>query len=86
MQQDLKSFSYKGRGIFEPFIDIKDFLFNVIEKTGPITRGEIKEITNIPRTTIYDTIVKLILMKKIKKFTVSNKKRGRPKVYYKIIK
>ena len=86
MQQDLKSFSYKGRGSFEPNIDIKEFLLNIIEKSGPITRGEIKEITSIPRTTIYDTIVKLILMKKIKKFTVSNKKRGRPKVYYKVIK
>ncbi|NHI92796.1 MAG: hypothetical protein EAX96_09875 [Candidatus Lokiarchaeota archaeon] len=86
MQQDLRSFSYKGRGSFEPNVDIKEFLFQIIEKSGPITRGEIKELTNIPRTTIYDTIVKLILMKKIKKFTVSNKKRGRPKVYYKIIK
>jgi len=86
MIQDLKTFSYKGRGVFEPGIDIKEFLFQIIEKSGPITRGEIKEVTNIPRTTIYDTIVKLILLKKIKKFTVSNKKRGRPKVYYKIIK
>jgi len=86
MIQDLKTFSYKGRGVFQPGIDIKEFLFQVIEKSGPITRGEIKELTNIPRTTIYDTIVKLILLKKIKKFTVSNKKRGRPKVYYKIIK
>lgn len=86
MVQDLKTFSYKGRGVFEPGIDIKEYLFQVIEKSGPITRGEIKELTSIPRTTIYDTIVKLILLKKIKKFTVSNKKRGRPKVYYKIIK
>ena len=86
MIQDLKTFSYKGRGVFEPGVEIKEFLFQIIEKSGPITRGEIKELTNIPRTTIYDTIVKLILLKKIKKFTVSNKKRGRPKVYYKIIK
>ncbi len=86
MIQDLKTFSYKGRGVFEPGIDIKEFLFQIIEKSGPITRGEIKELTTIPRTTIYDTIVKLILLKKIKKFTVSNKKRGRPKVYYKVIK
>jgi len=59
-------FEYKGRGIFEPTINIKEYLFKIIAKQGPITRSELTKSTGIPRTTIYDTIVKLMLDEQIK--------------------
>lgn len=76
---------YKGRGALEPPIQMRDYLYSVIKERGPITRGELKELTDIPRTTLYDSIVKLIMTNKLEKYSVSNKKRGRPKVYYKAI-
>ena len=76
---------YKGRGTFEPAINIKEYLFKIIAEKGPITRSELKNLTGIPRTTIYDTIVKLMLDEQIKKFSVPSKKRGRPRVFYEII-
>lgn len=76
---------YKGKGVLEPPILMRDYLFHVINKKGPITRKELKDLTNIPRTTLYDTIVELIMSNKLEKYSVSNNERGRPKVYYKAI-
>ena len=78
------AFEYKGRGLFEPAINIKEYLFKLISGKGPITRSELTKLTGIPRTTIYDTIVKLMLDEQIKKFSVPSKRRGRPKVYYEV--
>ncbi|MHA1651902.1 MAG: hypothetical protein ACTSYB_17050 [Candidatus Helarchaeota archaeon] len=79
------TYKYKGRGTFEPSINIKDYLFRIIAEKGPITRSELKDLTGIPRTTIYDTIVKLMLDEQIRKFSVPSKKRGRPRVFYEAI-
>lgn len=90
--ENFQDFTYSGRGIFHDNVrdisvgDItQDYVFNAIKKLGPVTRGELKEKTTVPRTTLYDTIVKLIIARKVEKFSVSNKKRGRPKVFYKIL-
>ena len=77
-------FEYKGRGIFEPTINIKEYLFKIIANQGPITRSDLTKSTGIPRTTIYDTIVKLMLDEQIKKYAVPSKRRGRPKIFYEI--
>jgi len=79
-----QAFAYKGRGVFEPSINIKEFLFRLITTKGPITRSELTKETGIPRTTIYDTIVKLMLDEQIRKYSVPSKKRGRPRVFYEI--
>ena len=77
---------YKGRGVFNsPTADMKEVIFDGIKRLGPVTRNELMKELGIPRTTLYDNIVKLMINKQINKFSVSNKKRGRPKVYYKII-
>lgn len=78
------AFQYKGRGIFIPRIDIKDYLFWLVSTKGPISRGDLVEATGIPRSTIYDTLVKLILDERIRKFSVSSNRRGRPRVYYEV--
>jgi predicted ArsR family transcriptional regulator len=77
-------FEYKGRGIFEPSTNIKEYLFKIIAKQGPITRSDLTKSTGIPRTTIYDTIVKLMLDEQIRKYAVPSKRRGRPKIFYEI--
>ena len=41
-------------------------------------------ITGIPRTTLYDTLVKLRLSEKVEKQPVQSRLRGRPRVEYKL--
>lgn len=82
----LESHVYKGKGALEPPITMKDFIYGVIKEKQPITRGELKKLTTIPRTTLYETIVKLIIDNEVEQYTAGDKKRGRPKVYYKCIR
>lgn len=75
-------YAYRGRGVFEPAIATEDYLARVIQQYQPISRGDLAAITGIPRTTIYDQIVKLRLAGRVdveKRFT---KERGRPTVLY----
>ncbi len=78
-------YKYKGRGSFEPAINIREYLFKLIADKGPVTRSELTTMTGIPRTTIYDTIVKLMLDEQVRKYSVPSKKRGRPRVFYEAI-
>lgn len=81
----LEKFKYLGRGRFEPEIGISDFLYHLVRLSNSnLTRNEIVDITGIPRTTIYETIEGLIYNGKLKKEQVFDKKRGRPKIIYKI--
>jgi len=63
--------------------------FNLIKKLkeeGPLTRRQLVNQLRTPRTTIYDNLVKLQKKKVVEKFSRNNGKRGRPKVYWKILK
>ncbi|MFO7795993.1 MAG: helix-turn-helix domain-containing protein [Promethearchaeati archaeon] len=63
--------------------------FNLIKKLkeeGPLTRRQLVNKLRTPRTTIYDNLVKLQKKKVVEKFSRNNGKRGRPKVYWKILK
>lgn len=66
--------------------NIKEYLIEVLKDRGPITREELSVHTGIPRTTLYDTLDKLILKNRVYKFTQPTRKRGRPKVYYEIVR
>jgi len=60
-------------------------LLQILKERGPLTRTELMEITGVPRTTLYDKLVKLILKGKVRKVPVKGNGRGRPKVYYEVI-
>ncbi|MCM8787646.1 MAG: hypothetical protein NC935_06285 [Candidatus Omnitrophica bacterium] len=64
---------------------LEDQLLDIlkINKNG-LTRGELCNFTGKPRTTIYDKLQILISTNKVKKFSIQNKHRGRPKVVYKL--
>lgn len=78
------SHEYLGGGIVVPAITLEEYLLKVLQE-GPITRGELAMVTGIPRTTLFDNLIKLILQDKVTKESKSNKKRGRPRVYYKLV-
>ncbi len=61
-------------------------LIKTLKNNGPLTRRELVNKLNTPRTTIYDNLVKLLKENVIKKFSRNNGKRGRPKIYWEINK
>lgn len=74
----------------ENYLEIKDFLspiqFNLIKtlkNEGPLTRRDLVKELEVPRTTIYDNLIKLQKRKLIEKFSRNNGKRGRPLIFWK---
>ncbi len=74
----------------ENYPENKDFLspiqFNLIKtlrNVGPLTRRDLVKELKIPRTTIYDNLVKLQKRKLIEKFSRNDGKRGRPLIFWK---
>ncbi len=89
LRQNLKQsssaeFEYLGGGIVSPSISLEEYLLKILQD-GPMTRGELSAVTGIPRTTLYDTLVKLIMNDRVEKFSSSKRKRGRPNVYYRLV-
>ena len=74
----------------ENYPETNDFLspiqFNLIKTLkdeGPLTRRDLVNELKIPRTTIYDNLVKLQKRKLIEKFSRNDGKRGRPLIFWK---
>jgi predicted ArsR family transcriptional regulator len=61
-------------------------LIKTLKNNGPLTRRELVNQLNTPRTTIYDNLVKLQKENIVKKFSRNNGKRGRPKIFWEIKK
>ncbi len=59
-------------------------LIKALKDEGPSTRRELVRELKIPRTTIYDNLVKLQKRKLIEKYSRSNGKRGRPLILWKL--
>ena len=63
-------------------VPIEEFLVKILLEKGPITRSTLASLTNIPRTTLYDILAKLIMKGEVDKKPVRTKKRGRPKILF----
>ena len=75
----------KGRWTVTTEDTLNDLLYRIIKEKGPITRKEISKLTNIPPTTLYDYLIGYIRRGTVEKFPQSDRRRGRPRVYYRII-
>lgn len=63
----------------------KEFIMSILKKEGSLTRGDITTRTGIPRTTVYDTLMNLLLAGIVEKYVERNGLRGRPSVYYQLV-
>ena len=81
----LGQYYYRGKGIIEPEINLQDLLIELLKEYGPCTREKLAQITNIPRTTLYDNLAQLIHAGKARKYPVKRKTRGRPKVLFELV-
>ena len=59
-----------------------DIVLSILQKQGPKTRAELVSITNIPRSTLYDSLLRLILKEKVLKYSEKPDGPGRPKVFF----
>jgi len=66
------------------FSPVQFNLIKALKDEGPSTRRDLVKELKIPRTTIYDNLVKLQKRKLIEKYSRSDGKRGRPLIFWKI--
>ncbi|MHA1990502.1 MAG: helix-turn-helix domain-containing protein [Candidatus Hodarchaeales archaeon] len=58
-------------------------VLSILKQQGPITRGQLVKKTGIPRSTLYDSLFRLILKGLVRKYPdKSHTARGRPQVYF----
>ncbi|MFX1285365.1 MAG: helix-turn-helix domain-containing protein [Promethearchaeota archaeon] len=59
-------------------------VLEILKNEGPVTRTRLVSITGIARSTLYDSLLRLILKGYVARFSEERRQRGRPKVYYKV--
>ena len=59
-------------------------VLEILKNEGPITRSRLVAITGIARSTLYDSLLRLILKGYVARFSEERRQRGRPKVFYKV--
>ena len=64
--------------------EVEEVVFGALYEHGSVTRMKLVEITGLPRTTVYDSLTRLILKGFVRKFDENRNHRGRPKVYYQL--
>jgi hypothetical protein len=57
-------------------------VLDVLIREGPLTRGQLVTKTNIARSTLYDSLLRLILKGRVNKFSERPQGPGRPKVFF----
>ncbi len=60
-------------------------LLKILEKEGALTRSKLVSLTGIARSTLYDSLLRLMLKGYIASFSEDRRHRGRPKVFYKVL-
>ncbi len=64
---------------------IRNALIRLLRLNGPMTRKELMDTTNIPWTTLFDNLEKLLRKNIIIKYLRHNNKRGRPSVVWGVV-
>ena len=62
--------------------NLQQKIVDILGQKGPMTRGDMVVQLQTPRTTIYDSIAKLMARNVVDKRPINNGKRGHPKVLF----
>lgn len=62
--------------------ELQKKIVDLLEVKGPMTRADMVHQLQVARTTVYDTLVKLMNHNLVDKYPINNNKRGRPKVFF----
>jgi predicted ArsR family transcriptional regulator len=60
-------------------------VLDVLKREGPVTRSKLVVLTGVARSTLYDSLLRLILKGYATSYSEDRKQRGRPKVYYRAL-
>ena len=60
-------------------------VLGILEQQGPLTRGKLVSLTGIARSTLYDSLLRLILKGYVASYSEDRRHRGRPKVFYRAL-
>jgi len=74
-----------GYNFISPVPEIIAGVLSKPEHSLGLTRSELVELTGVPRTTLYDNLVRLMLMRKVKRVSLKRARKGRPKIRWKWI-
>jgi len=68
-----------------PLTSLRDndrIVFDALLKVNDVTRSELVKLCKLPRTTIYDALVRLERIGVVERFFEKRSTRGRPKTFY----
>ncbi len=82
-EQPIESHPQESISSFTNQTDLK--VFNALKEHQPATRMDLCDKTGIARTTIYDALTRLMVLKVVTKYSPPVSKKGRPKVFYRTI-
>ncbi|MFW9906168.1 MAG: helix-turn-helix domain-containing protein [Candidatus Thorarchaeota archaeon] len=57
-------------------------ILEILRIEGPSTRSKLSKLTGIPRSTLYDSLWRLIVKGYVKDYSEDRKYRGRPRTYF----
>ena len=61
-------------------------ILEMVRKEGPLTRSKLVSSTGIARSTLYDSLMRLIVKGYVISYSEDRKHRGRPKTYFTIVR
>jgi predicted transcriptional regulator len=67
---------------FRPYTSLDIKILRLLDEKESLTRPDLVRITNKARTTIYDSLQRLLLYGDIQYFFETREERGRPKTFY----
>jgi predicted transcriptional regulator len=73
---------FEDEAMFSP---LQKELVEALNKKGPMTRAELVNSINKPRTTVYDNLMGLMAHNLVKKYSRPTNSRGRPLVFFKVV-
>ena len=73
---------YEDGMMFSP---LQKNLLGILEDNGPMTRADLVNSVDKPRTTVYDNLMRLQNFNLIRKFSRPTNSRGRPLVFFKLV-
>lgn len=62
--------------------DLDRIIFAVLQSEGPLTRAQLVRLIGAPRSTIYDSLRRLMLKRYVESFCEQRSSQGRPKTYF----
>ncbi|MFQ6126934.1 MAG: helix-turn-helix domain-containing protein [Candidatus Heimdallarchaeota archaeon] len=69
---------------FSDLLPNDSIVLNTLRRVSRATRSDLVKLCDLPRTTIYDALIRLKRLGAVERYPEERTKRGRPKIFYRI--